>query len=134
MAGSLSNWAENRLLEHSVGKAVWTGPQNLELALYTVTPTDADSGVECVGTNYARLDVSSTNNWTYATDGTLTNAVAFSFSNAGNDWGDIEGTALITTVGGVEYIVWYGSFSSPRTVLTGETISFPVNAFVLSLT
>lgn len=134
MAGSLSNWAENRLIEHSIGKAVWSGPDNLWLALYTVVPTDADNGTECVGDGYQRIDVKSTANWTVATDGVLSNAVELVFPKATSDWGDIEGTALITTVGGIDYTIWYGSFSSPRTVLTNETIAFPINAFVLSLT
>lgn len=134
MAGSLSNWAENRLIEHSIGKSAWSAPDNLTLALYTVVPTEADSGVECVGGNYSRLVVTDPAKWTVAVDGVLSNAEEFAFQPATDDWGAIEGTALITTISEIDYVIWYGSFSSPRTVLTGETIAFPANAFVLSLT
>lgn len=80
MAGgaSFADAAEKLILEHAVGKASWTMPTNVYLALCTTVPTDASTGatiVEATGaTGYARLKVEGTK-WTYSAPAIKNNAV-----------------------------------------------------------
>jgi hypothetical protein len=54
MAGSLSNYAENKVLDHVLGTTTFTKPTTY-VALYTVAPTDSSAGTEVTGGSYARL-------------------------------------------------------------------------------
>jgi hypothetical protein len=54
MAGSLSNYAENKVLDHVLGTTAYTKPTTY-VALYTVAPTDSTAGTEVTGGSYARL-------------------------------------------------------------------------------
>jgi hypothetical protein len=54
MAGSLSNYAENKVLDHVLGTTAYTKPTTY-VALYTVAPADASAGTEVTGGSYARL-------------------------------------------------------------------------------
>lgn len=53
MAGNLTNYAENKILDHLLGTAAYTMPTTY-VALYTVAPTDSSSGTEVTGGSYAR--------------------------------------------------------------------------------
>lgn len=57
MAGSLSNYAENKVLDHVLGTTSYTMPTT-HLALFTVAPTDSTSGTEATGGSYARQPLS----------------------------------------------------------------------------
>lgn len=46
---NVSNYLANKLLEHSTGKAEFTMPDTVYLALYTDDPTAADVGTEATG-------------------------------------------------------------------------------------
>lgn len=54
MAGNLSNYLENKLLDHFLSTTSYTMPSDVYLALYTVAPTDSTSGTEVTGGSYAR--------------------------------------------------------------------------------
>lgn len=57
MAGSLSNYAENKVLDHVLGVTSYTMPSTY-LALFTVAPTDSTAGTEATGGSYARQSLS----------------------------------------------------------------------------
>lgn len=54
MAGNLTNYLENKILDHVLNINPYTAPSTLYLALYTVAPTDSTSGTEVVGGSYVR--------------------------------------------------------------------------------
>ena len=54
MAGNLSDYLENKLLDHFLGTTAYTMPTPIYVALYTVAPNDAGGGTEVVGGSYAR--------------------------------------------------------------------------------
>lgn len=53
MPGSLSDYAENKLIDHILGTATYAKP-TVYISLYTVAPTDSTSGTEVTGGSYAR--------------------------------------------------------------------------------
>lgn len=54
MAGNLSDYLENKLLDHFLGTTSYTMPTPIYVALYTVAPNDAGGGTEVAGGSYAR--------------------------------------------------------------------------------
>jgi len=54
MAGNLSNYLENKVLDHFLGTTSYTMPTDVYVALYTATPNDAGGGTEATGGSYAR--------------------------------------------------------------------------------
>lgn len=137
MAGSLSNYAENKILAHSVGKESWTMPSAVYIALYTTAPNENTNGTEVqetingVSSNYARRSTSATS-WTIPTNGNISNAVTFEFGPASIAWGNIDGVAVLDAQNGGN-VIWYGTFSSPRTILAGEKLVFDIGSFLLTL-
>lgn len=53
MAGNLTNYLENKLLDHFLGTTAYAIP-TVYVGLFTVTPTDAGGGTEVTGGSYAR--------------------------------------------------------------------------------
>jgi hypothetical protein len=54
MAGNLSDYLENKLLDHFLGTTTYTKPTSVYVALYTAAPSDAGGGTEVTGGSYAR--------------------------------------------------------------------------------
>jgi hypothetical protein len=54
MAGNLSDYLENKLLDHFLGTTSYTMPSTIYVALYTVAPDDTGGGTEVTGGSYAR--------------------------------------------------------------------------------
>lgn len=54
MAGNLSDYLEDALLDHFLATTAYTAPAAVYVALYTVAPSDAGGGTEVTGGSYAR--------------------------------------------------------------------------------
>lgn len=54
MAGSISNYLENKLLDHFLGTTTYTKPTTVYVALFTATPSDTGGGTEVTGGSYVR--------------------------------------------------------------------------------
>lgn len=96
---SLSDFSENKILDHSSGKAAWTMP-TASIGLFTAAPTDAGGGTEVAGGSYARKTTAAAD-WNSASSGQQTNAQALAFPTATADWAP-SGTPLVA----------YGSFDA----------------------
>ena len=51
----LSNYLEQKLLDHIYNEVAYSVPTTIYVALYTDDPTDADVGTEVTGGSYARV-------------------------------------------------------------------------------
>jgi hypothetical protein len=148
MAGNLSNYAENKILEVSTGKTAWTKPA-VWAALFTVAPTDSTGGTEVAGGSYVRVQVADASNsvWGTASAGSITNNGTYSTSGAGlassgngtitfpkatASWGTVVAVALLdaSTSGNV---LWYGELTNPKTIDIDDTVSFAPSDLQLSL-
>lgn len=130
MAGSLSNYAENKILEHSVGKTSWTAP-SVSVALYTVAPGESSAGTEVStsGTAYARQAVGASD-WGNAADGAITTTADVVFPTATASWGTVVAAAVLDASGNV---IWYGTLTANKTVDTGDTFKITAGNLTLSL-
>jgi len=86
---ALSDYLENKLLDHALGTAAYTMP-TVYVALYTSDPTDADTGTEVSGGGYARQTVT----FNAASGGSASNAGDITFPQATADWGTITHIGL----------------------------------------
>ena len=80
---SASDFLEKAILDHVFKVAAYTQPTNIYIGLHTSSPADDDSGTEVSGTNYARVDASSS--WAAASSpgGTITTNADITFAAAG---------------------------------------------------
>lgn len=130
MAGK-SDYLENKVLDLLFGNTAYTIPGTYEFALFTTAPTDAGGGTEVTGNAYARATVTNTaGNWTTATGGSKSNAVAITFPTAtGTGWGTIVAFGIYDTGGN---LLFWGNLTTPRSVLNGDQPRFAIGALVIS--
>lgn len=110
MAGSLSDYAENALLEHLLSKTAFTMPANIYAALVTVTPTDSMTGAtitECTYTGYARKEILATD-LNAASGGVITNANDIVFADCTAGSSTVVGVVIVdsATTGAGNALAW----------------------------
>ena len=114
MAGSLSNYAENKVLDHILGTTTFTKPTTY-VALYTVAPTDSTSGTEVTGGSYARLAGS----WDASVGGASSNSGNLDFT--GMPACTVVAVAVLDASTGGNILV-YGTLSANKTLDAGDTL------------
>jgi predicted 2-oxoglutarate/Fe(II)-dependent dioxygenase YbiX len=133
MAGTNSDYTENKVVDHTLGTTAWTMPAAVSLGLFTTNPNfeTGASGTEASGGGYARLAIAfnpsvggATSNtashvWTVGTDiaaGTYTGWGVFDAASGGNLlFGDTFGAGKVLTT-------------------AGDTLTFAIGAVTYSLT
>ena len=134
MAGSLSDFAENEILDHLLSAATYTAPATLYLAVFTAAPTDAGGGTEVTGGSYARLAVTNdATNFPAAVAGSKSNGVALTMVTASANWGTIVAYALFDASSAGNMIGW-ADLSSSVIINNGDTLRFAAGALTYSLT
>lgn len=131
MADNLTDYAENKLLEHSVGKAAWTSPTHTYLALYTVAPTDSTPGTEVTGGNYSRVQLS----WGSASGGQISinaNAKFPSSGTASVNFGTVVAMGILDAASGGD-LLYYSTLSPSFTINAGDTFTVISGGITLSL-
>src|SRR4051812_38892794 len=123
MAGSFSDYTENKVLDHICGKAAFAMPTPY-LALFTVAPSDAGGGTEVVGGSYARKQTSAAD-WAFASGGAITNVNTLSFVTATGNWGIIVAGALMDAPTTGNMLI-SGPLPVPKTINIDDTLSFPI--------
>jgi hypothetical protein len=54
MAGNLTNYLEDKLIDHFLGTTTYTKPSAVYVGLFTVSPGEAGGGTEVTGGSYGR--------------------------------------------------------------------------------
>lgn len=152
MAG-ISSYLRNKIHDWLHREQAFDPPGTVYLALCTSAPTATVAGTEVTGTGYARAtithsltDFSGTQGpgTTVASSGTnayITNNSIINFGTAGSDWGSPTPVSHWETYdassGGnrLEYgaIVNSAGTPTPRSIATGDPVSFPAGAFKYSM-
>jgi hypothetical protein len=132
--GSLSDYAELKILEHSVGKTSWTMPTNCYAGLYTANPSDSSTGssggTAVSGGSYARVQTNAS--WGTAAAGQIANNADIVFPTASADWGTVTAVALFdaSTAGNM---LWWGALTASKVVNNGDVFKFLTGQLVLTL-
>lgn len=120
---SISNYAENKILDHVTGEASWTMPTTVYVKLHTGDPGEAATSNAATETTRKAASWAAASSGSIATDATL-------------EWTNVAATETIThwslwdasTAGNA---LWTGALSSSAAVTAGDT--FQITSLTLSL-
>ena len=90
----LSNYLENKLLDHVLRNVSYTSPTTVYVGLYTSNPGDDNSGTEVSGGSYARQILSVTT----ASGGIVTSSADVTFPQATGSWGTVSHIGLLDSL------------------------------------
>ena len=126
MAGNLSNYLENKVLDHILGTTAYTMPTTVYLALYTTAPNDAGGGTQVTGGSYARQ----TAVFDAASSGATQNTTNIDFVNMPSCTVVAIGVFDALTAGNL--LVW-GTLSSNKSLDAGDTLRVATGDLDISL-
>lgn len=127
-----SDYLENKVLDHLLGRTTYTAPATVYVALYTTAPSDAGGGTEVSGGGYARKAVTNdATNWPAASGGSKSNGTAIVFDEASSDWGSVVAFGIFDAASGGNLLYW-GALDAPKAVNNGQTARFPAGSLVIS--
>lgn len=123
----LSNYLENKLLDHCLGTASFTMPAQVYVALYTVAPTDSGGGTEVSGGSYARQAI----DFAAASGGSAIPTAKVEFPTATASWGTIVAVGLFdaSTSGN---LLWWKTISS-KAIGNGDKATIEIANMSVSL-
>lgn len=143
--GCLSDFLENKIIDHVCRGVPYTAPSHLYVALFTVTPSDSGGGTEVTGGTYSRVDLApSAANWastggaatttnpSAGTSGTTSNNSAIAFPTATANWGTVVAVGIYDASTGGNLLFW-GPLSASQVVNTGTTFSFAISQLAITL-
>jgi hypothetical protein len=110
-----SNYTETLALTYLLTSNSATRPTAWYIGLFTSDPTDAGSGTEVSGTNYARQSVAFS-----VTNDTASNSATVTFPAAGSNWGTVShvGVYDAATSGN---LLFHGAVTTSKAIDTGDT-------------
>lgn len=127
MAGSKSTYLENAILNHVLGRTIYTPPSALYVALssalYNESATTSFS--ELSGAGYARAAVSNDGTaWpSSGSTSSKANGVTITFPAATGGWAEVKSFYILDAASGGN-ILYGGDLVTPRTLLAGDTAAF----------
>lgn len=127
---ALSDYLENKLIDHVFRNTSYTVPSTVYVALYTAAPSDSGGGTEVTGGSYARVQVGpsvstwlSTNGTTSGassgTGGQTSNAGTITFPTPTANWGVITHFAILDASTSGNFLIW-GALTQSKTVNNGD--------------
>ena len=126
MAGNLSNYLENKLIDHFLGTTTFTKPSAVYVALFTVAPNDAGGGTEVTGGSYARQ----TATFTAAASGATSNDANIDFANMPAATTVAIGIFDALTSGNL--LLW-GTLTANKTTDAGDTLRIATGDLDISI-
>jgi len=115
MAGNLSNYLENKLLDHFLGTTSFTMPAAVYVGLYSAAPGDAGGGTEVSGGSYARQSAA----FTAAASGATSNSANIDFTGMPAVTVVAIGIHDASTAGNL--LLW-GTLTTNKTTDAGDTL------------
>ena len=114
---ALSDYAENKILDHLLGTSAFTHPSQAYLGLSTGSFGDDNSGTELSGSNYSRVAI----NFDAASGGTTDNSAAVEFAAATGTWGSVSHFGIFDASSSGNLLV-HGAFSAAKTITSGDIL------------
>jgi hypothetical protein len=129
MAGSFSDYLEDKLLKHAFTNTAYTPATTLYVALYTAAPTDAGGGTQVSGNAYARVSVAFT---VSGTTTAATNSAAVEFAAATASWGTIVAVGIFDASTSGNLLAW-ADLTTSKTIDTGDIFRIPAGDLDITL-
>lgn len=129
---NISNYLEEKVLNHVFRGVASTSPVALYIALYTNNPTDADTGTEVSGTGYARQPISFTAPTQVDGKAQIANTADVEFPQAGASWGTITHAGIRDALTGGN-LLYYGPLNNPKLIETNDVLKVLAGELKLTL-
>ena len=126
MAGNLSNYLEDKLIDHFLGTTTYTKPSAVYVALYTVAPGDAGGGTEVTGGSYARQ----TATFTASSGGATSNDANIDFTNM--PAATVVAIGIHDNVSAGNLLLW-GTLTKNKTADAGDTLRIATGDLDISI-
>lgn len=126
MAGNLSNYLEDKLIDHFLGTTTYTKPSAVYVALYTVAPGDAGGGTEVTGGSYARQ----TATFTASSGGATSNDANIDFTNM--PAATVVAIGIHDNVSAGNLLLW-GTLTTNKTTDAGDTLRIATGDLDISI-
>ncbi len=137
--GSLSNFAQNEILDDFFGNGAYT-PSAMYVALLTAAPDEDDTSATLQASfenfevgNYLRVLTTSAD-WDVAALGAITNGAAITFAAADGTWTAVTHFAICDVINGVGNMLLWGALSVSKTVTSGDIVEFAIGDIDVTLT
>jgi hypothetical protein len=124
----LSNYLENKLLDHVLRNVSYTSPTTVYVGLFTADPTDAGTGTEVSGGSYARQIVSVTT----ATGGIVTSSADVTFPQCTASWGTVSHIGLLDALSSGNLLM-HTALTTSRSIETGDVLKISTGSLTASL-
>ena len=130
MAGSYTDYLEDKLLKHVFTNTTYTPPAAIYVGLFTAAPSDTGGGTEVTGTAYARQSAA----FTVSGTGTVaTNSANIDFPAAGSAWGTVTAVALFDASTSGNMLAW-SDLTTSRTIASGDIFRIPASGLSITQT
>jgi hypothetical protein len=119
---AMSDYLEEKIIDHLFRTATFAKPAAIYLALYTAAPSDSGGGTEVAGGSYARVEVSQLDaNWNAPTggDGLTDNVNDITFPAPTANWGTVVAFGLLDASSGGNLLI-HGTLTTSKTVNNGD--------------
>ena len=125
--GSFSDYLEDKILDHIVGKTSYTMP-TAYVTLATSDPTDAGTGASHSevpdSSGYARVTTAGAN-WNASSGGSISNSADLTFPEATGSWGTVSHFTLCdASAHGTGNMLAHGALTASKAVGNGDTVKF----------
>lgn len=142
--GAMSDYLENKLIDHVFRATSFTAPASIYIALFTAAPSDSGGGTEVTGGSYARVNLApSTSNWantqnsgttaSSGTSGTTSNSSTITFPSPTANWGTITHMAAFDASSAGNMLFW-AALTASKTVNNGDAApSFSAGALTFQI-
>jgi len=120
MAG-LTDYLEDKIMNHVFGSTTFTRPTNYYVGLLTATPSDSTDGTEVTGGSYARQICAFTITGTGTAQAANTSAITFPTATA--DWGIVGWVGIYDAVSSGNLVAFQNLQKSDFSTTTTKTIN-----------
>lgn len=124
----ISNYLENKLLDHVLRNTSYTSPTTVYVGLYTSNPDEGNTGTEVSGGSYARQPLSVTT----ATDGIVTSSADVTFPQATANWGTISHIGLLDAITSGNLLM-YTALTTSKAIDSGDVLKIASGSLTASI-
>lgn len=143
-ATDMSDYLENKLIDHVFRGQAYTAPTTIYFALFTSACSDSAGGTEVTGGSYARASLAaSLANWagtqsagsttaSSGTGGTTSNNGVVTFATPSAGWGTVTHLGVYDAVSAGNLLICK-ALTLSKTINSGDTVTFPAAAFTFQI-
>ena len=114
---AMSDYLENKILDHVLGTTAYTAPTTVYVGLATASFADDNSGTELTGNNYSRVAAA----FDAAASGTTDNTSAIEFAAATGSWGTVSHFGIFDSSSGGNLLI-HGAFTTGKAIASGDVL------------